>query len=47
MCICSTNTFFYKGSEAQNPRGFFITGFSICHSFLDFLYIGFDAISGK
>ena len=37
MCIFITNTFF-TGSEALNTRVFFITGFLICHSFLDFLY---------
>jgi len=26
---------------------FFITGFLICHSFLDFLYMGFSSHSGK
>jgi hypothetical protein len=41
VCIFITNTFF-TGSEALNTRVFFITGFLICHSFLDFQYIGFS-----
>ena len=44
MCICS-NTFLHRFNMIS--RGItevcFITGFLICHSFLDFLYIGFLA----
>ena len=31
---------FLQGTVPPNLRLFFITHFSICHSFLDFLYIG-------
>ena len=40
MCICSN--FFHMISRGITEVCF-ITGFLICHSFLDFLYIGFLA----
>jgi hypothetical protein len=33
-------TAFFTGDCPSQPTVFFITHFSICHSFLDFLYIG-------
>ena len=37
-------TLFFLQAELRSKYArFFITGFSICHSFLDFLYIGFFA----
>jgi len=48
MCVCFTNTFFTGGSAPRYPPAYsFTTGFSICHSFLDFLYIGFFAPFGE
>ncbi len=35
-----TNTFFTGGELGSKSVVFFITHFSICHSFLDFLYKG-------
>jgi hypothetical protein len=32
--------FFLQAERSPTTYGFFITGFLICHSFLDFLYIG-------
>ncbi len=40
-------TLFLRGSFALNARYFFITGFLICHSFLDFLYIEYFAAIGE
>ena len=43
----SSSTFF-TGDFASQPTAFsFKTGFSICHSFLDSLYMGFSRHSGK
>ena len=33
-------TLFLQAERSPTTYGFFITGFLICHSFLDFLYIG-------
>jgi hypothetical protein len=33
--------FFLQAELSSKYARFFITGFLICHSFLDFLYIGF------
>ena len=45
-----TNSFFTGDFAPRYPsslRHFFTTHFSICHSFLDFLYIAFSRHSGK
>jgi len=41
-----TNTFF-TGELRSKYTDYFITGFLICHSFLDFLYIGYCTIRGE
>ena len=40
MCLHKILTLFLQGVVPHNRRFFFITHFSICHSFLDFLYRG-------
>jgi hypothetical protein len=41
MCVHKILTLFLQGAELRSKYTlFFITHFSICHSFLDFLYIG-------
>ena len=44
--IPPTYGFFSWELRSKHTR-FFITGFLICHSFLDFLYIGFYTITEK
>jgi hypothetical protein len=40
-------TLFLQAERSPTTYGFFITGFLICHSFLDFLYIGVSRHIGE
>ena len=40
MCLHKILTLFLQAELSSKYARFFITGFLICHSFLDFLYIG-------
>ena len=42
MCLHKILTLFLHEELRSKSVVFFITHFSICHSFLDFLYIGFS-----